>query len=201
MSSGHAAERHVRPHQPPPASGRPGYEYMMEKGFPMRHQLAIFSMAVVMTMLSVRQIYVLETAIIPNVLAIAPVSADKVSQAIARQIRDPEAGRAAAGLVRAQADIDNGEHSACCLGGRSCTRDLAALEALSRQEECGLTLRSTGHAPACRQAREAPRLSLRFAGQSPRRCVPVSSNVRFAVHARMAVNACSRAAGELCGWR
>ena len=44
--------------------------------------------------------------------------------------------------------------------------------------QCGLTLRSSGRAPAWHLAREAIQVIIRLAGQAPHRCPPLSSNVR-----------------------
>jgi len=46
-----------------------------------------------------------------------------------------------------------------------------------RSKECGLTLRSSGLAPAWHLARAAPWFIIRLAGQAPHRRSPLSSNV------------------------
>lgn len=48
---------------------------------------------------------------------------------------------------------------------------------VGKAKQCGLTSRSSGEPPACHLAREAQLVILHLAGQPPRRCLPLNSNV------------------------
>ncbi len=76
----------------------------MQMGPSKRLQFALFFGALAMTVLSIRPIYALEKSIIPTILAIAPVSGDKVSEVLVAHMRNIESESAVVSLVRAQAD-------------------------------------------------------------------------------------------------
>lgn len=79
----------------------------MQMGLSKRLHFSLYFGALAMTVLSIRPICILETSIIPTILAFAPVSEEEVSEVAVAQMENVESSSAVASLVRAQADVVN----------------------------------------------------------------------------------------------